>query len=60
MLRVVYFWVDMLQTIREDPDLANLRAAPGFTSLINKYDEPFINENAMKALKSMFGLFGKK
>ncbi|MCO5564090.1 hypothetical protein L7F22_017746 [Adiantum nelumboides] len=48
------------KTIRSDPDLANLRASPKFTPLINKYDEPFINENAVKALKSVFGLFGGK
>jgi len=46
--------------VRQDPDLANVRASPGFLPLINKYDEPFINENAVNALKSVFGLFGKK
>jgi hypothetical protein len=49
-----------LQTVREDPDLATLRAAPGFKPLINKYDEPFLNENAFNALKGVFGMFGKK
>jgi hypothetical protein len=49
-----------VQTVRQDPDLANVRASPGFLPLINKYDEPFINENAVNALKSVFGLFGKK
>ncbi len=49
-----------MQTVRQDPDLGNVRASPGFLSLVNKYDEPFINENAVNALKSVFGLFGKK
>ncbi|KAI5064056.1 hypothetical protein GOP47_0020726 [Adiantum capillus-veneris] len=48
------------KTVRSDPDLANLRVSPKFTPLIDKYDEPFINENAVKALKSVFGLFGGK
>eukprot|EP00897_Mesotaenium_endlicherianum_P010582 jgi/Mesen1/9552/ME000640S08903 len=48
------------KTIRTDPDLANLRASDKFTPVLNKYDEPFINENAMKALKGVFGMFGKK
>ncbi|CAM6047498.1 unnamed protein product [Sphagnum compactum] len=51
---------DNYKTVRQDPDLANVRASPGFLPLINKYDEPFINENAVNALKSVFGLFGKK
>lgn len=51
---------DDYKTVREDPDLALLRQSPGFTPLINKYDEPFINENAMNAIKNVFGLFGGK
>lgn len=51
---------DDYKTVREDPDLTMLRNAPGFTPLINKYDEPFINENAMNAIKNVFGFFGKK
>jgi hypothetical protein len=45
--------------VRKDANLAKLRENPKFTSLINKYDEPFINEGAIKALKSIFS-FGKK
>eukprot|EP00252_Welwitschia_mirabilis_P017065 TRINITY_DN37933_c0_g1_i1.p1 TRINITY_DN37933_c0_g1~~TRINITY_DN37933_c0_g1_i1.p1 ORF type:complete len:343 (+),score=73.08 TRINITY_DN37933_c0_g1_i1:146-1174(+) len=45
--------------IRNDPDLANLRASEKFKPLLDKYDEPFINENAINALKSLFG-FNKK
>ncbi|CAK9861951.1 unnamed protein product [Sphagnum jensenii] len=51
---------DDYTTVRQDPDLGNVRASPGFLSLVNKYDEPFINENAVNALKSVFGLFGRK
>lgn len=51
---------DDYKTVREDPDIANLRESPGFIPLINKYDEPFINENAINAVKNLFGMFGKK
>lgn len=46
--------------IRQDPDLATIRNTDEFDDLINKYDESFINENALKAITSVFGLFGKK
>lgn len=45
--------------VRNDPNLANLRKYEGFKTLIDKFDEPIINENAVKALKSLFS-FGKK
>ncbi|KAI7844917.1 hypothetical protein COHA_001565 [Chlorella ohadii] len=45
--------------IRSDPNLANLRKSPKFKPLLNRYDEPIINEGAIKALKSIFS-FGKK
>lgn len=45
--------------IRRDPNLAALRQSEKFTPLLNKYDEPIINEGAIKALKSIFS-FGKK
>lgn len=45
--------------IREDSDLAFLRNSDEFDELLSKYDEPFINENAIKALTSLFG-FGRK
>eukprot|EP00850_Spirogloea_muscicola_P020325 SM000212S06918 [mRNA] locus=s212:132647:135750:- [translate_table: standard] len=48
------------QAARTDPDLAKLRASPRFLELLNKYDEPFFNENALKAIKNVFGIFGKK
>ncbi|ONK74318.1 uncharacterized protein A4U43_C03F5010 [Asparagus officinalis] len=47
------------KTLRSDPDLANLRASEEFEPLIKKYDESFINENAINAIKSLFGIFNK-
>ncbi|KAI3791253.1 hypothetical protein L2E82_04958 [Cichorium intybus] len=44
--------------IRSDPDLENLRKSEEFESLMKKFDESFINENALNAIKSLFG-FGK-
>ncbi|KAL2557033.1 protein containing PDZ domain [Forsythia ovata] len=46
--------------IRTDPDLANIRASEEFESLMKKFDESFINENAINAIKSIFGIFNKK
>lgn len=48
-----------LQRIRTDPDLANLRASEQFEPLLKRFDESFINENAINAIKSLFG-FNKK
>jgi tetratricopeptide (TPR) repeat protein len=45
--------------VRRDPNLENLRKSDKFKPLINKYDEPIINEGAINALKSIFS-FGKK
>ncbi|KAJ9555409.1 hypothetical protein OSB04_010023 [Centaurea solstitialis] len=41
--------------IRTDPDLENLRKSEDFEPLMKKYDESFINENALNAIKSLFG-----
>lgn len=41
--------------IRSDPDLENLRKSKEFEPLIKQYDESFINENALNAIKSLFG-----
>ncbi|KAJ1287911.1 hypothetical protein BS78_02G047000 [Paspalum vaginatum] len=45
--------------IRTDPDLDNLRKLEQFDTLLKNYDESFINENALNAIKSLFG-FGEK
>ncbi|WOL19627.1 hypothetical protein Cni_G28429 [Canna indica] len=47
------------KAIRNDPDLANVRASEEFEPLMKKYDESFINENAINAIKSLFGIFNK-
>lgn len=46
--------------IRTDPDLETIRTSEGFESLMNRFDESFINENAIKAIKSLFGIFNNK
>ncbi|WVZ53475.1 hypothetical protein U9M48_004411 [Paspalum notatum var. saurae] len=38
--------------IRTDPDLDNLRKSEQFETLLKNYDESFINENALNAIKS--------
>ncbi|KAI3461907.1 hypothetical protein Pfo_018570 [Paulownia fortunei] len=45
--------------IRTDPDLDNIRKSEEFEPLLKKFDESFINENAINAIKSLFG-FNKK
>ncbi|XP_027345917.1 protein MET1, chloroplastic [Abrus precatorius] len=45
--------------MRTDPDLAKVRASEDFDLLLKRFDESFINENAINAIKSLFG-FGKK
>ncbi|CAD6226618.1 unnamed protein product [Miscanthus lutarioriparius] len=42
--------------VRTDPDLTNLRKSEEFEPLLKNYDESFINENAINAIKSLFGL----
>ncbi|GMQ00552.1 hypothetical protein CsSME_00047594 [Camellia sinensis var. sinensis] len=46
--------------IRTDPDLANIRKSEEFELLMKRFDESFINENAINAIKSLFGIFDKK
>ncbi|KAL5053707.1 hypothetical protein RYX36_034389 [Vicia faba] len=46
--------------IRTDPNLANARASPEFDPLFKRFDESFINENAINAIKSILGIFIKK
>jgi len=45
--------------IRRDKSLAKLRADPRFVSLIDKYDEPWVNKEAIELVKNLFN-FGKK
>jgi len=52
---------DDYDQVRSDPDLAGVRELPEFSELINRYDESFINMEALNALKGAFGgLFGGK
>lgn len=44
---------DDFQKIRTDPNLEILRKEPGYTKLIDSYDEPLISEEAMNALKAI-------
>jgi hypothetical protein len=44
--------------VRKDPNLGNLRKSAKFQPLLNKYDEPILNEGAIEAFKSIFS-FGK-
>lgn len=45
---------------RSDPNLSKLRESKEmFAKVINKYDEPIINEGAIKAFKSLFS-FGRR
>ena len=48
--------LEFLQRVRTDPDLTNLRKSEEFEPLLKNYDESFINENAINAIKSLFGL----
>ena len=41
--------------VRTDPDLSNLRTLEEFEPLVKRFDESFINENAINAIKSLFG-----
>ncbi|CAD5315632.1 unnamed protein product [Arabidopsis thaliana] len=45
--------------IRSDPDLETLRKSKDFDPLLKQFDESFINESAINAIKSLFG-FSKK
>ncbi|XP_022153815.1 protein MET1, chloroplastic [Momordica charantia] len=41
--------------VRTDPDLSTLRTSEEFEPLVKRFDESFINENAINAIKSLFG-----
>ena len=46
---------DCGRMIRGDASLETVRKDPRFKQLIDRFDEPLLNENAMKVLKGMFG-----
>jgi hypothetical protein len=47
--------------VRSDKNLASLRASPKFDKLVNSYDEPVINWDAINNTLGAFGkLFNKK
>ncbi|XP_078436548.1 protein containing PDZ domain, a K-box domain, and a TPR region [Wolffia australiana] len=48
------------ERIRKDPDMSNLRNSPEFDTLLKRFDESFINEGAVNAIKSIFGFLNKK
>ncbi|KAJ4827133.1 uroporphyrin-III C-methyltransferase [Turnera subulata] len=54
------FGFDNYERVRTDPDLANIRASEEFDPLLKRFDESFINENAIDAIKSLFGIFNKE
>lgn len=57
LLKLCYLFC--LQRIRSDPDLETLRKSKDFDPLLKQFDESFINESAINAIKSLFG-FNKK
>jgi len=52
-------WTDY-RKIRTDPSLAFVQKSQKFQELMDKFDEPIINANAVKAFKSLFNIGGKK
>jgi tetratricopeptide (TPR) repeat protein len=46
---------DDYKMMRGDASLSYVRKDPRFKQLIDRFDEPLLNENAMKVLKGMFG-----
>ena len=47
-------WTDY-KKIRSDKSLENAQKADGFKELMDKFDEPLINDNAVKFIKGIFG-----
>ena len=47
-------WTDY-KKIRSDKSLENVQKADGFKELMDKFDEPLINDNAVKFIKGIFG-----
>lgn len=50
-------WTDY-KKIRSDPSLDNVQKTSKFTDMMDKFDEPLINQNAINFVKGIFG--GKK
>jgi len=50
---------DNFDLIRRDKSLAAARADPRFEKIIDKYDEPWVNKEAIDLVKNLFS-FGKK
>jgi len=51
---------DDFDKVKSDSNLATLRKEEGFIPLVNKYDEPILNENAVRVLKNLFSFGGSK
>ena len=47
-------WTDF-RKIRNDPSLATVQKSPKFTEMMDKFDEPLINQNAINFVKGIFG-----
>merc|ERR1711871_1386174 len=41
--------------IRSDPSLSFIQSSDKFKALLDRYDEPIFNENAIKMFKGLFG-----
>ena len=52
-------WEDFAK-VRTDPSLKAVQASPKFKPLMDKYDEPFLNEGALKAFNALGAFFGGK
>jgi len=52
-------WEDFAK-VRTDPSLKAVQASPKFKPLMDKYDEPFLNEGAIKAFNALGAFFGGK
>jgi hypothetical protein len=46
-------WTDY-KKIRSDPSLAFVQKAAGFNDLMDRFDEPIFNSNALEALGKLF------
>lgn len=51
---------DNFDQVKTDKNLVEARKSPKFQAVLDKYDEPVVNWNAVKGTFGMFNLFGKK